>query len=160
MSTPSATLPSDVPTFEDVNCLLKLVMDNKLLFSMRLVYLNSAADAALLWRPYADLIREDKARVNLVSELRSAYYKLEAEAKYSVYLPVRDFKFPKQYHLIADFTKVLIPLTKASDKSNPPATAAPNTASTASQALSTPPTLASAVTVRIIFVSCFMSIIP
>ncbi|PPR07099.1 hypothetical protein CVT24_010957 [Panaeolus cyanescens] len=75
---------------------------------MRLLFLNSAADAALLWRPHAELIRDDKERVNLVCDIRSAYYKLEAEAKYSLNHAVRDFKFPKSYHLIAEFTKALM----------------------------------------------------
>ncbi|PPQ84380.1 hypothetical protein CVT24_009442 [Panaeolus cyanescens] len=126
MSTAAVSLPSDVPTFEDVDCLVKLVSSPKGSFNMRLLYLNSAADAALLWRPHADILRGSKEHVHLVCEIRSAYYKLEAEAKYSLNTPVREFKFPKQYHLIADFTKALIRSRDPPESTNPSVGASPS----------------------------------
>ncbi|PPQ76703.1 hypothetical protein CVT24_010885 [Panaeolus cyanescens] len=144
MSTPSTTLPAELPSVEDVNCLLKLVSDKKCLFSMRLLYLNSAVEAALLWRPYADLIRDDNDRVGLICELRAAYYKLEGEAKYSLHQPTRDFKFPKQYHSNAEFTKAVLPFTETIDKSNPPTST--TTVASSSQAPSVTPTPAPATT--------------
>ncbi|PPQ76723.1 hypothetical protein CVT24_010994 [Panaeolus cyanescens] len=142
MSTASVTLPADLPTFDDVDCLLKLVLAPKGSFNMRLLYLNSAADAALLWRPHADILRNSKEHVQLVCDIRSAYYKLESEAKYSLNQPVREFKFPKHYHLIAEFTKALTLRPRDTSESPTPAPNTPNTPSTAPTAPTAPAVVA------------------
>ncbi|KAF9030636.1 hypothetical protein BJ165DRAFT_1519872 [Panaeolus papilionaceus] len=112
MSSPS--LPADLPTIADVKVFMsKAYVDRKsgklptTPFSTRFVWLNSAAELALLWRPYVDSLWSDKEKVDAIFAIRDLYYDLESEFNHGPHHQGTDFKFPKVYHAIAEFTKAI-----------------------------------------------------
>ncbi|KAF9055577.1 hypothetical protein BJ165DRAFT_1427164, partial [Panaeolus papilionaceus] len=132
----SSSLPTDLPTVADVKVFMsKAYVDRKsgklptTAFSMRLVWLNSAAELALLWRPYVDSLWSDKEKVDAIFAIRDLYYDLESEFNHGPHHQGTDFKFPKAYHAITEFTKAIHLQREAAKATDSSTTSNSNTSS-------------------------------